>query len=129
MEPYSVRNWSRSGGLQTSTVVRRGTWRSKDRRYVTEDSMMVDYNHMQSSESLTGKPEEPNDMSSTYEIRGMHCASCVVKIEKALQGVPGVQKASVNLVTEIATVDGDAPVAALSAAVARVGGYKLVPAE
>jgi Cu+-exporting ATPase len=37
-------------------------------------------------------------------VTGMTCASCVRRVEKALAGVPGVQKASVNLATEKATV-------------------------
>lgn len=39
------------------------------------------------------------------EISGMHCASCVSRVEKALAGVPGVRTARVNLVTEEATVE------------------------
>lgn len=64
-----------------------------------------------------------------YAIHGMHCASCVLKIERALHGVPGVQKVSVNFATEIATVEGMAPLEALAAAVVRVGGYTLTPID
>lgn len=38
-------------------------------------------------------------------VRGMSCASCVLKVEQALSGVDGVLHASVNLATEQATVD------------------------
>ncbi len=38
------------------------------------------------------------------EISGMHCASCVSRVEQALAAVPGVLGASVNLATEVATV-------------------------
>ncbi|MBI4399140.1 heavy metal translocating P-type ATPase [Candidatus Micrarchaeota archaeon] len=41
------------------------------------------------------------------KIIGMHCASCVNKIEKAIKSVRGVKQASVNLVTEKATVEFD----------------------
>ncbi len=47
-------------------------------------------------------------MSTTrvdLSVRGMSCASCVAKIEKALHAVPGVARASVNLGTEKATVE------------------------
>jgi P-type Cu+ transporter len=40
-------------------------------------------------------------------ITGMTCASCVRRVEKALQKVPGVEAASVNLATEQATVSYD----------------------
>ncbi|HEY0136840.1 MAG TPA: heavy metal-associated domain-containing protein, partial [Nannocystis sp.] len=37
-------------------------------------------------------------------IEGMTCASCVSRVEKALAKVPGVERASVNLATESASV-------------------------
>ncbi|MBI3637265.1 MAG: heavy metal translocating P-type ATPase, partial [Candidatus Rokubacteria bacterium] len=40
----------------------------------------------------------------TLPVRGMHCAACVGKVERALGGVPGVDEARVNLATEQATV-------------------------
>jgi len=54
-------------------------------------------------------------------IEGMTCASCVGRVERALQAVPGVAQASVNLATERATVRGTAAVEALLAAVAKAG--------
>src|SRR5499426_1246208 len=39
-----------------------------------------------------------------FPIRGMHCAGCVAKVERALRAVPGVAEAHVNLATERATV-------------------------
>ena len=43
----------------------------------------------------------------TFKVKGMHCASCVLTIEKSLKKVEGVSEASVNLVTEKATVEYD----------------------
>ncbi|VVP23059.1 heavy metal translocating P-type ATPase [Pseudomonas fluorescens] len=43
----------------------------------------------------------------TLGVAGMTCASCVARIEKALTRVPGVSAASVNLVSETATVEVD----------------------
>ncbi|WP_080433106.1 heavy metal translocating P-type ATPase [Burkholderia ubonensis] len=62
------------------------------------------------------------------EIEGMTCASCVARVEKALAGVPGVTRASVNLATEHATVDAAAGVttAQLVDAV-RQAGYQATP--
>ncbi len=45
--------------------------------------------------------------TKTYPIKGMHCASCVRLIERAVGKVPGVEKANVNLATEQLTVSFD----------------------
>ena len=44
------------------------------------------------------------------DVRGMTCASCVARVEKALAAVPGVTEVAVNLATErarVATRTGD----------------------
>jgi Cu+-exporting ATPase len=46
--------------------------------------------------------------TAEIDIGGMTCASCALRVEKALAKVPGVTRASVNLATEKARVDGDA---------------------
>ena len=67
-------------------------------------------------------------------VKGMHCASCVNKVEAALAGVPGVLEAQVNLATERARVlllPDRASVADLRVAV-RAAGYEIpeeVPGE
>ncbi|WP_321788433.1 heavy metal translocating P-type ATPase [Paraburkholderia sp. J94] len=75
------------------------------------------------------------------EIHGMTCASCAMRVEKALAKVPGVTRASVNLATEKATVeatadadaDADADAAASSSFVDRLvaavekAGYEAAP--
>ena len=43
-------------------------------------------------------------LTTDIGIGGMTCASCVMRVEKALKKVPGVQSASVNLATETARV-------------------------
>jgi P-type Cu+ transporter len=48
-------------------------------------------------------------------VKGMHCAACVGKVERALQRVPGVEKAVANLATERATVWMDPTEAGLTA--------------
>jgi len=58
------------------------------------------------------------------EIEGMSCAACLSRVEKALQAVPSVTEASVNLATERATVSvlgGQQQLSALVAAVAGAG--------
>jgi P-type Cu+ transporter len=42
---------------------------------------------------------------TNFGVRGMTCASCVGRVERALEKVPGVLEASVNLATERATVE------------------------
>ena len=62
-------------------------------------------------------------------VRGMTCASCVARVEKALKKVPGVEEASVNLATEKANVRGPALDAeAIVAAVAQAG-YEAAPVQ
>ncbi|HEY5726067.1 MAG TPA: heavy metal translocating P-type ATPase, partial [Methylomirabilota bacterium] len=59
-----------------------------------------------------------------FPVKGMHCAACVGKVERSLRGVPGVDRAAVNLATERATVwlDPDrAGLPALRTAVAAAG--------
>jgi copper chaperone CopZ len=61
-------------------------------------------------------------------VRGMHCAACVGRVERALTGLAGVERATVNLATEQATVSFDperTSFDALQAAVA-AAGYELV---
>ncbi len=43
----------------------------------------------------------------TFDIEGMHCASCVAAVEKALMRIAGVRHAAVNLATETARVEYD----------------------
>ena len=54
-------------------------------------------------------------------VAGMTCASCVGRVERALQAVPGVESAAVNLATERATVRGNAAPAALVEAIGSAG--------
>ncbi|MGE4240709.1 MAG: heavy metal translocating P-type ATPase [Ramlibacter sp.] len=56
-------------------------------------------------------------------IEGMTCASCVSRVEKALAKVPGVERASVNLATESASVSASNGVdlATLRGAVEKAG--------
>ena len=67
----------------------------------------------------------------TLPVRGMHCAACVGKVERALKSVEGVADARVNLATERATIELDparAPMDAVRAAVA-AAGYELAEAR
>ncbi|WP_080422382.1 heavy metal translocating P-type ATPase [Burkholderia ubonensis] len=78
--------------------------------------------------AATASPAAPATAPIELEIEGMTCASCVARVEKALAGVPGVTRVSVNLATERATVDAAAGVttAQLVDAV-RQAGYQATP--
>ncbi len=56
-------------------------------------------------------------------IEGAKCAGCVRKIETALQNVPGVQSASMNLAQRSASIDGDVAADDLVCAI-KQAGYK-----
>ena len=58
-----------------------------------------------------------------YDITGMTCSACSTNVEKAVRRVPGVQQASVNLLTNSMTVQGAASSAEIESAVA-AAGYK-----
>ncbi len=53
-------------------------------------------------------------MDILLTIEGMHCASCVQRIEKVLHAVPGVEAAGVNLATQQASVETDLPVSEIA---------------
>ena len=62
-----------------------------------------------------------------FIIRGMHCASCALTIERALKGVVGVKNANVNIASEKATVEFDDSVSKESLVEAvKKSGYELL---
>ena len=61
------------------------------------------------------------DATTELAVEGMSCASCVGRVERALQTVPGVSTATVNLATERATVRGAVASDVLVAAVGKAG--------
>ncbi len=78
------------------------------------------------SEALTAvTPSLPaaadNNDSQQLLIEGMSCASCVTRVQKALQSVPGVSQARVNLAERSALIMGTASAEALIKAVAGAG--------
>ena len=71
--------------------------------------------------------KEANQMTKTLDIEGMMCANCQAHVQKALEGVAGVQQVVVSLEENKATVTADAGVEdkALIDAVTE-SGYKVV---
>ncbi len=58
---------------------------------------------------------------ASFAIKGMTCAACATRVERVLGKLPGVEKASVNLATERATVSGEPRWDAVFSAVERAG--------
>ncbi|WP_229223559.1 cation-translocating P-type ATPase [Duganella sp. sic0402] len=63
------------------------------------------------------------------KIDGMSCASCVGRVERVLAAVPGVDKVSVNLATEMARVESAQPLdfAVLAQAIDKAGYQASLP--
>ncbi len=62
--------------------------------------------------TLDSAPSQPADDMVQLSVRGMTCAACVGRVERALRKVPGVQAAQVNFATEVASVTWHAPLPA-----------------
>lgn len=57
------------------------------------------------SEATPATSATGHGRSLAMDIEGMHCASCVTRVEKAISGAAGVRSARVNLATESASVE------------------------
>lgn len=68
--------------------------------------------------------------TAELDVKGMHCAACVSRVERALGSVPGVLDSAVNLVTETAslTIDDSFDVSDAVDAVVQAG-YEAAPRE
>ncbi|MDG1950465.1 MAG: heavy metal translocating P-type ATPase, partial [bacterium] len=67
---------------------------------------------------------------TTFEIEGMHCASCAVKIEGSLMDLPGVTAANVNYALKEAAVEfGDDVLEDALHEVVRKEGYRIITEE
>ena len=58
-------------------------------------------------QQVASNPGVPPEPSHTLVIEGASCASCVTKIEQALNSVPGVSSAAMNFADRTALVTGD----------------------
>ena len=56
-----------------------------------------------------------------YAIKGMSCAACSARVEKAVSGIDGVTSCSVNLLTNSMQVEGSAKEDAIIFAVQNAG--------
>ena len=72
------------------------------------------------------------EIKKTFSVQGMHCASCVVLIERALKKVEGVSDAVVNIATNKATVTfnaGEVSDKVIASAVAGAGYQAILNEE
>ena len=76
--------------------------------------------------ATTATATSPGLQALQLPIDGMTCASCVMRVEKALKALPGVQRAEVNLATEQAAVLVEPGVGAQAlVAAVRKAGYEV----
>ena len=61
-----------------------------------------------------------------YNIKGMTCAACQARVEKAVSGVPGVTACAVSLLTNSMGVEGNVPPEKIISAV-EAAGYGATP--
>src|SRR5258708_18289377 len=82
-------------------------------------------------ESQTSLPEEQGmeTCRATFDLEGMTCASCAMRIEKGLKKVPGVVDAQVNFATEQVNVTYDPTHTGPEQMMQKVEavGYKAIP--
>src|SRR5579863_4235034 len=83
----------------------------------SEESAVIDQNQAATNSEVV------------FDLEGMTCASCAMRIEKGLKKVPGVRDANVNLATEKATVIFDPVQTGIEQMVQKVDavGYKATP--
>lgn len=67
-------------------------------------------------------------MKKDFNIKGMHCASCALNIEKKLKKTPGVKKANVSYTTEKASVEYEGDEQKVIKAI-KDSGYKAMHTE
>ncbi|MBC7208785.1 MAG: copper ion binding protein, partial [Methyloversatilis sp.] len=96
-------------------------------RATVEADASVDAAALQAAVDKAGYVLKPQALR--LHIEGMTCASCVARVEKALNKVPGVLSVSVNLATETADIVSAADnLGALQAAVELAGYRATLPA-
>lgn len=72
------------------------------------DPVLVESHQDQASSSVQANFEQPiSDNQISLLLNGLSCASCVLKVQNALQAVDGVELAQVNLAEQTALVTGN----------------------
>lgn len=63
-----------------------------------------------------------------YSVKNMKCMGCVSTVKKALEEIPGIQSAEVDLETALATVEGDVD-QSIILEILTEAGYPAIPVE
>jgi len=95
--------------------------------HVEYDATQVGIGEIADRLNVLGYPAKA--ASEQFDIEGMHCASCMARIEKSLKNLPGVIAVSLNLAEQSATVDNLSATTnpgKIMDAIAQ-SGYKAVP--
>ncbi|MFC1901138.1 heavy metal translocating P-type ATPase, partial [Chloroflexota bacterium] len=91
------------GLAETPGVEKANVSFASEKAAVEYDPSKVDLNKLQ--ETISGLGYGVATKKSVFPVGGMTCAACVNRVEEALQSVPGVVSANVNLASEKATVE------------------------
>lgn len=67
-------------------------------------------------------------MRTKYSVKNMKCMGCVSTVKKALEEIPGIQSAEVDLETALATVEGDVD-QSIILEILTEAGYPAIPVE
>ncbi|MDF9867250.1 Cu+-exporting ATPase [Bacilli bacterium PM5-3] len=67
--------------------------------YVEFDNALVNSDTIEKTITDLGYKVIKNNKEITFNIQGMHCASCVSNVEKLVQSIDGVEEVSANLAT------------------------------
>ena len=130
IDRYRVRNWSRTVDgilfcrpMLAPAATRDSPLASLSRAVAHRSRVRLAQDSMRAVEDgIRGEAVETRELA----VSGMTCATCAGRVEKALARVPGVTRASVNLATERAHIEGlpDALRAADLVAAVRRAGYE-----
>ncbi|MGO4743017.1 copper-exporting P-type ATPase CopA [Serratia quinivorans] len=97
---------------------------------LTESVPVLPETQATAAPSLPAANHDEDDDSVQLLLSGMSCASCVSKVQNALQSVTGVEQARVNLAERSALITGSADPQALVAAVEKAGyGAEMIQDE
>src|SRR3990167_5764554 len=76
-----------------------------EKTIISKKTKAIENNSTINSKTITSKKSGTEKI--ILPIKGMHCASCAITIEKSLKRIPGVKTANVNFASEKANIEYD----------------------